>query len=72
MSLYSLWHLFIVVFFLATALVGIWAWVRVLRNTGFSGWWGLVGLIPVVNLVMLWVFAYAAWPRLDHAAKTAS
>jgi hypothetical protein len=25
----------------------------------------LLGLVPVVNFVVLWVFAYARWPALD-------
>jgi hypothetical protein len=39
--------------------------VRIIRRTGHSGWWLLAGLIPVLNLIMLWVFAFARWPAID-------
>ncbi len=37
----------------------------ILRRAGFSGWWALLRLLPVVHLVFLWVFAVAPWPALD-------
>lgn len=38
---------------------------RIMRRTGYSGWWSLLVLIPLVNLVGLWAFAFARWPRVD-------
>lgn len=38
---------------------------RVLRRAGFSPWWALLVLVPLVNLVALWVFAYVRWPAID-------
>jgi uncharacterized membrane protein YhaH (DUF805 family) len=44
----------------------IWSTVRVLHKAGYSGWWVLIGFVPVVNLVMLYIFAFAAdWPNLN-------
>lgn len=37
---------------------------KVLVRVGYSGWWALLALVPVVNVVMLWVFAFSDWPRL--------
>ena len=37
------------------------AW-RILRRTGFSGAWSLLLLIPLVNLVVVYVFAFTDWP----------
>jgi len=42
---------------------------RVLRRAGFSRWWALLALVPVVNLVALWLFAYARWPSVDAPAE---
>jgi len=42
---------------------------RVLRKAGRSGWWALALIVPVVNLVALWVFAYSRWPALGAVAK---
>jgi O-antigen/teichoic acid export membrane protein len=58
----SIWHLIIV---LVVALI-IWAFVaifgRVLNRAGYSRWWVLMMFVPLLNLIMLWVFAYADWP----------
>jgi len=32
------------------------------RKAGYSGWYGLLMLIPVVNLLVIYVFALSAWP----------
>jgi uncharacterized membrane protein YhaH (DUF805 family) len=38
---------------------------RVLRRAGFSRWWALMVLVPVVNLIGLWLLAYVRWPAVD-------
>jgi uncharacterized membrane protein YhaH (DUF805 family) len=38
--------------------------VMILRKAGYSGWWCLLGFVPLVNIIMLWVFALASWPNL--------
>lgn len=42
--------------------------VRILRKAGRSGWWAVTLVVPLVNIVMVWVFAFADWPRVDPAA----
>jgi hypothetical protein len=37
---------------------------RALDKAGFSPWWALLGVAPLVNLILLWVFAFARWPAL--------
>lgn len=39
---------------------------RVLRRAGLSPWWVVLVLVPLVNLVALWVFAYMRWPAIDR------
>ncbi len=51
-------------------LVGAAAYVTIIRKAGYSGWWALVLLVPVVNLVMIVVFAFSEWP-LTREAKMA-
>lgn len=38
------------------------AYIRVIQKAGYSGWWILIGLVPIVNVVMFLVFAYSRWP----------
>ncbi|HEV8680734.1 MAG TPA: hypothetical protein VGQ90_15265 [Stellaceae bacterium] len=42
---------------------------RILRRTGQSAWWSLLVVIPLANLVALWVFAFARWPAVDAATR---
>jgi hypothetical protein len=39
---------------------------RALAKAGFSPWWALLGVVPLVNLILLWVFAFARWPALPE------
>jgi hypothetical protein len=34
----------------------------VVKKAGFPIWWSLLVLLPVFNLVMIWVFAFMSWP----------
>lgn len=61
MSSFSIWHWLIVFLMLV---IPAWLFGRVLARAGHSGWWGLVGLIPLVNIIFLWVFAFSRWPAL--------
>lgn len=38
------------------------AYATIIRKAGWSGWWVLVMFVPVINLVMLFVFAFTEWP----------
>jgi uncharacterized membrane protein YhaH (DUF805 family) len=49
---------------LTLTLVLLWLPARVLHKAGYSRWWSLLVLVPLVNLIMLWVFALADWPVL--------
>lgn len=35
---------------------------RILHRTGFSWWWGLLSIVPIVGLIGLWLFAFSRWP----------
>ena len=52
----------VVVVMLVLTVLNIIAWVRILNKAGYSGWWILVGFVPVINLIMFFVFAFADWP----------
>ena len=40
----------------------IWAVVRIIHRSGYSGWWILIGLVPVLNVIMFFVFAFKKSP----------
>ena len=43
-----------------------WPVVRILQRTGHSGWWVLLALLPVVNLIALYALALKRWPVDDN------
>ena len=45
----------------------VWMSFRVFRKSGHSGLWSLLLLLPMVNIVVVWVFAFVRWPALDAA-----
>lgn len=52
---------------LVVTLAMFYPYIRILRRTGHSGWWVLVMFVPLVNMIMIWVFAFAKWPTVDRS-----
>jgi hypothetical protein len=46
--------------------------LQILRRAGFSGWWSILYFLPVVNWIVLWVFAFARWPSLEPQTPAGS
>ena len=44
----------------------LWLGYRILEKAGFDGRWTLVLLVPVVNIIMIWIFAFSPWPKLGR------
>ena len=56
-----LWLIMSVIFLI----VAVWPIVRILHKAGYSGWWVLLTFIPVVAVIMIWIFSYARWPAME-------
>ncbi len=50
------------------AALSLWMTVRILRKAGYSGWWSLLTLVPLLHIAMLWVFAFSDWPAIKARA----
>jgi len=62
----SIWQIIIILLiFIPT----IWIYGRILNKAGYSRWWVLLVFVPIVNFIMIWVFAFAKWPRLEQATN---
>ena len=48
----------------------IWINVRILNKAGYSGWWSLILFVPIVSIIMVYVFAFSQWPRLGQKNST--
>jgi len=67
MGSFSIFHWLIVIVLLALYFVPI---VRILQKAGYSGWWCLIVFVPLVNIIMFYVFAFANWPALRDKHAT--
>jgi hypothetical protein len=66
----SVWYLIALV----VLVLIVWAFVavfgRILKRAGYSRWWLLLTVVPLLNLIMLWVFAFASWPVTMPPGRT--
>jgi hypothetical protein len=56
----------LLVVYLAFIALFVVAWVQILSKAGHSGWWVLIGIVPLANIVMFLVFAFSKWPSLQR------
>jgi hypothetical protein len=59
MGSFSIWHLIILLIWFVVFIVPIW---RIVSKAGYSGALSLLAIIPLVNIILLWVFAFVKWP----------
>ncbi len=36
--------------------------MQILKKIGYSRAWVLIGFVPLINLIFLWIFAFSRWP----------
>lgn len=51
----------VVLIVLALFVIPYW---KIWQRTGHSGAWGLLMIVPLANVVSLWVLAFKEWPAL--------
>jgi len=62
----SIWHWTI----LLLLLLPIWPAWRICRRVGFPGPLGILIVVPILGLILTWVFAFIDWPIERRAAET--
>lgn len=60
MGSFGIWHLLILIIYIVIIGVPV---AHILSRVGLSIWWTILAFIPLVNVIALWVFAYAQWPE---------
>jgi hypothetical protein len=68
MGSFSIWHWLIVLIIWLT--IG-YPWWRIVRRAGKHPALSLLLFVPLVNVVFLWWFAFAHWPRETAGPSTA-
>jgi len=58
--------LLLLLFLLIAVGYGVWCCTRILSRAGQPQLWAFLMIVPVLNLVLVWIFAYARWPKLDE------
>lgn len=48
----------------------LWLCSRILGKAGYPARWVLILLVPLVNVLMLWVFAFSTWPAEARTRDT--
>lgn len=70
MPSFGIWHLAAFVAFILIVLAFVAVFGRILSRAGYSRWWLLTMFVPLLNLIMVWVFAYADWPVSKPRGQT--
>lgn len=63
MGSFSIMHWLVVGIFFAIFLVPI---ANIVHRAGLSRWWCILAIIPLINVIALWIFAFARWPAIDE------
>ncbi len=42
-----------------------WLNIKILKKAGYSGWWSVTILVPYLNIIMIWLFAFSKWPSMQ-------
>lgn len=60
----SIWQLIIILFIF---LILLFVFGPVAGKAGYSRWWALLLAIPIINIVLIWTFAFIKWPAESNA-----
>ncbi len=55
------WQLGLFALWVVVLVVPFW---KISTKAGYSGWWSLLMLVPLVNLIYLYYLAFSNWPAL--------
>jgi hypothetical protein len=56
----SIWHWIVVLLYIFVLVFPV---ARILSRLGMSRWWSALAIIPLLNLVGLWILAFVPWPN---------
>lgn len=57
--------LLLLVVILIAVVIPAYLFSSVIRKSGHNPWWVVLTFIPFVNILAIWVFAFAPWPAED-------
>lgn len=51
-----------IILYLALIAFFIYCYCKIAGRAGYSPWMGLLMIVPIVNIVMIYMFAFKTWP----------
>ena len=66
MGTISIWNVALIV----VMVLPVWFFALSAKKAGYAPWWALLGLVPVLNVIALYLFAYKEWPALSSPLAT--
>lgn len=64
----SIWQLIIILIMLGLSVAWTLLLARIIGKAGFNKWWALITLVPFINIIFVWVFAFSKWPVHESEA----
>jgi len=61
---FGLPEIFILILIAGISSINVIPFWRIFSKAGYPGWWSLSQLIPFLNLIILFIFAFSEWPVL--------
>jgi uncharacterized membrane protein YhdT len=52
----------VAILYLAIIVFALYLYSRVARKAGYSPWWGVAIIVPLLNIVLILMFAFQEWP----------
>jgi hypothetical protein len=51
-----------IILYLALIIFFVYCYCKISGRAGYSPWMGLIMLVPIANIVILYMFAFKTWP----------
>lgn len=64
----SIWQLIIIFIMLGLCVAWTLIIARIVGKAGFNKWWAVISLVPLINIIFVWVFAFVKWPVQESKA----
>ncbi len=65
MDAFAPWHIILILIVLVIFVIPV---AKILSRVGMSPWLAILAIIPLVNWIFLWVFAFVRWPKDSRPA----
>jgi len=58
----SIWSLLLIIGTVLLLLLPAFVSFPIAKKAGYSKWWSLIMCLPLLNVILVWSFAFSKWP----------